>query len=380
VTGPTGAAGGGLASGACWADYLYWNNLTSAWTPGNNTIRQGCLAGQTNQATLAIAIGRLAGNINQSTNAIAIGQSAGQTNQGQNAIAIGLQAGQGTQQTGAIAIGFQAGQTSQAIYAVAIGNEAGQGTQQTYAVAIGYQAGQTGQSDYGIAIGYQAGQNNQATNSIVLNAQNVALNTSGSDRTHIAPIRENYKDSILVYDDQNYNDPGSLGTDQRFEVSYAPYAVPLFTWYPPESVGSYQLWNSQAFMAITERLPYTTGIYCQNNSYEYWIVDCSTFQAVHTTPILGPGTPCRTIQGYKVTYCPRAYFAVAVDPNLGYKETCYFNSYWWAGNGSPVEFIEQEWSATIGWLQDRRSRINFTDANGNPLEGRVLLLGANHTV
>ena len=67
ATGPTGAVGFGITGGVNWADYLYWDNNTNAWAVGNTKVSIGAGAGQTSQATLAIAIGFNAGMQSQGT-------------------------------------------------------------------------------------------------------------------------------------------------------------------------------------------------------------------------------------------------------------------------------------------------------------------------
>jgi len=135
ATGPQGATGFIGASGTCYGDYLYWNNNTSSWKVGSNNINIGCDAGQINQASYGIALGYHAGQYKQETRAIAIGYFAGQTNQGENAIAIGV----------------------------------------------------------------LAGQNYQNPRSIILNATGSLLNSDGSDRTFVAPIRSSYNNTLVQY-------------------------------------------------------------------------------------------------------------------------------------------------------------------------------------
>jgi len=119
---------------------------------------------------------------------IALGNSAGATNQGDVAVAIGKYTGETSQGQRAVAVGFSAGNTNQGIYAVAIG-EAGFSNQGARAIAIGSLAGATGQGANAIAIGENAGNASQHANSIILNASGSVLNSDGTSRFYVNPIR-----------------------------------------------------------------------------------------------------------------------------------------------------------------------------------------------
>jgi hypothetical protein len=114
MTGPTGPT----PQGTTFGNYLYWNG--TAWVVGSTSVLLGANAGQTNQATGAVAIGYQAGNSNQSTGSVAIGYQAGYTGQNAYSVALGYQAGFTGQGTGSVAIGYRAGYTGQAPYSIAI--------------------------------------------------------------------------------------------------------------------------------------------------------------------------------------------------------------------------------------------------------------------
>ena len=189
ATGPTGATGatgptGPTPQGTNFGDYLYWNG--SAWVVGSTSIIQGANAGQTNQATGAIAIGYQAGSYNQATGAVALGYQAGYTGQNQYSVAIGYQAGYTGHGTGSIAIGYLAGyQDSIGPNSVAIGTQAGQYGLGSNSVAIGYLAGPTG-------ISY--------SNNIILNANGVALNPATGSAFYAAPIRNTFGSTTVGAD------------------------------------------------------------------------------------------------------------------------------------------------------------------------------------
>jgi hypothetical protein len=170
--------------GTYWADYLYWNDLTSKWTVGSDVVRLGRDSGQygqqiysvaigyeaanTGQQSYSIAIGYYAGASNQSLYSVAIGNEAGQVSQNVVSIAIGERAGQNNQSFRSLAIGSASGQNNQKSHAIAIGDGTAQNNQGTYSIAIGYLAGQNDQNSYSLAIGHRAGSLNQASNSIAL--------------------------------------------------------------------------------------------------------------------------------------------------------------------------------------------------------------------
>lgn len=150
----------------------------------------------------AIALGDLAGDTGQGADSVAIGRGAGRTSQGDAAIAIGDGAGGNTQDTLGIAIGNVAGSINQGNAAIAIGAQAGNSNQSGQnAIAIGTQAGWFSQSgDNSIAIGYRAGFGNQHENTIIIAADGVGINSAGTDRFYIAPIRQTEGPLFLKYD------------------------------------------------------------------------------------------------------------------------------------------------------------------------------------
>jgi len=196
----------------------------------------GANAGQTNQATGAVAIGYQAGSFNQATGAVAVGYQAGSTGQGPYAAALGFQAGSSSQGTGAIAIGYQAGFTGQNPFSVAIGYQAGFTGQGTGSIAIGTEAGEFGLGSNSIAIGNLAGPTGATyANTIVLNAAGSALNPSTGSAFYAAPIRQ-YSDtsSTVLF----YNTTSSEVTYQSGEwTAYTP------TW--AADTGSVSIGNGQ---------------------------------------------------------------------------------------------------------------------------------------
>ena len=122
-----------------------------------------------------------------------------------------------------ISIGKSAGETEligTRDYSVAIGFQAGQTNQQGSCVAIGNQAGEINQGNYCVAIGNNAGFTGQHANTIVLNASGVALNTLGTDRFIVKPVRDIGADSgfFALY----YNPvTGEIGNNTTPTPTYA---------------------------------------------------------------------------------------------------------------------------------------------------------------
>jgi hypothetical protein len=168
-----------------------------------NSVAIGHNAGRINQQKEAIAVGFDAGTENQGEDAIAFGQEAGNTDQGERALAFGYRAGSNNQGTHAIALGDSAGRQRQCLYSLALGNNAGETDQSCNTIAIGRDAGRIRQGTGSIAIGRNAGYEDQHPRSIIINATDISLNTEGTERLYIKPIREKNDldvSGILTYD------------------------------------------------------------------------------------------------------------------------------------------------------------------------------------
>ena len=173
---------------------------TNAVAIGNNTavnyqgasgVAIGTNSGNTSQGSQAVAIGRAAGFTVQGAQAIAVGWLAGQINQGASAVAVGFYAGQSYQGSNAVALGNNAANTSQGSSAVAIGNNAAQTSQGSSAVAIGYNTAQYYQGSNAVALGNNAGNNSQGSNAIAIG------NNAGQTSQHTNSIILNAGSSAL---------------------------------------------------------------------------------------------------------------------------------------------------------------------------------------
>ena len=190
-------------------------------TQSVNSVAVGSLAGLNAQGANSVAIGRVAGNESQSSSTVAIGRGAGRYYQGGYGVAVGDGAGGGTATAGtgqganAVAVGYNAGSNTQGQYSVAVGYAAGQTTQANGCVAIGDSAGNTGQGSVAVAVGRYAGQTNQHANSVILNASGAALNSDGTSRFFVKPIRNNTTATSLVQYDSTSGEitygPSNIG-------------------------------------------------------------------------------------------------------------------------------------------------------------------------
>jgi len=171
---------------------------------GHTSIAMGWQAGMTGQTLNSLAIGLRAGYSNQGKSgthgdpgqAIAIGFNAGQHNQQRRTIAMGLNAGTHNQGFSSIAIGHEAAMTSQENNCIALGLRAGKTDQSNNCIAVGFDAGHTNQDEYSVAMGYAAGYANQHANTIILNAQGSALNSTSANSVYIKPVRQSDKPAL----------------------------------------------------------------------------------------------------------------------------------------------------------------------------------------
>jgi len=168
ATGPRGPAGK-LPNGQEQSDYLFWNSQTKKWDVGRNEVHLGAFSG---------------------------------SSQGSGAVAIGIGAGQ-VQSAGAVAIGQFSGSSEQAETAIAIGSNAGE-KQGVAAIAIGQNAGTNNQGEYSVAIGFAAGINNQAPKSIIINANDKALQPT-TPGLFVNPVRLEEQTGDILNHGMYYN-------------------------------------------------------------------------------------------------------------------------------------------------------------------------------
>ena len=167
-------------------------NIAGYESQGHTAVAIGAAAGYSGQGSYGIAIGINAGYSSQNAYSVAIGYNAGNQGQFCGSIAVGESAGQYNQGRWCIAIGRLAGHISQAQEeenSIAIGYEAAYNSQGINCIALGYRAGFNTQGDDSVAIGFLAGAGVQHSTTIILNASGSNLNSTGSSRFHVKPIR-----------------------------------------------------------------------------------------------------------------------------------------------------------------------------------------------
>jgi len=227
---------------------------------GANSIAVGAGTGSTGQGAGAVAIGWVAATTNQGSAAVAIGLRAGDVSQGANAVAVGLRAGETNQHANSIVLNasgstFNSDGTSRffvkpvrnnttatsllqydatsgeitygptniagTLTTAAQTNITSLGTLSnvntsgvyqvngatfarlygTNSVAIGPSAGGSATPSNSVAIGTNAGVSTTNSNCVILNATGTALNSDGTSRFFVKPIRNNTTSlSLLQYD------------------------------------------------------------------------------------------------------------------------------------------------------------------------------------
>jgi hypothetical protein len=181
--GPTGPSGNDtrIVSGVNFSDTLRWNGV-SQYVPTTSDVYLGEFSGL--------------GAINSNIFNIGIGSSALLNNSGAggNQIALGQNAGKGlrTPSTECISIGKN---TMSGLSTCAGGISIG---------SMGSGLDQTGKGDFSINLGRNTGRTNQPARSIVISALGTDLNTTLTDSTCIAPIRQAFNNLPLF--SLQYND------------------------------------------------------------------------------------------------------------------------------------------------------------------------------
>jgi hypothetical protein len=201
-------------------------NLAGAAGQLTNSVSLGRRAGQGMQYENCVAIGFEAGRFSQLANSISIGLNAGFSDQQQNSIAIGSLAGAIQQGQTSISIGANAGRVSQGSNCVAIGSNAGREVGQgNNCVAIGLNAGRISQGQNSISIGTNAGYTNQHNNSIILNATGTVVNSDGTSRFFVRPIRSvdaEVAQGVIHYNPTTFEltyDTNNKITDMAYDAS-----------------------------------------------------------------------------------------------------------------------------------------------------------------
>lgn len=173
--------------------------LSSGVGTQSNTFNSICIGRQTDATeTGGIAIGGTAKST--SSRAIAIGDNA--NSDGNSAVCIGKNAGLNSLgNNSSVNVGSSAGSGSNASFTTNIGGGAGVDNSGEGGVNIGLNAGfNGGNGTASIAIGRGAGQDGQDANTIILNATGNPLQSTGTDRFIVQPVRKAVGGTILQYD------------------------------------------------------------------------------------------------------------------------------------------------------------------------------------
>ena len=218
---------------------------------GANGVAVGRLSGNTSQGGQGVAIGFRAGNISQGASSVAIGQQAAQQDQGVNSVAIGYFAGSNSQGDNSVAIGWEAGKADQGDYCVAIGNYSGASAQSNFGIGIGWIAGRDNQSLMSIAIGAVAAHQNQHQSTICINATGSGVNTAGTNRFLVAPIRNS---GALSWDSNTKEIYGNSSDDRvKYNESYIKNALKTIMKLKPQTYDKCaDLDSSNAFVEMHE--------------------------------------------------------------------------------------------------------------------------------
>ena len=116
----------------------------------------------------------------------AVGRGSGESNAGDYGSFLGYNSGYGNAGSYAVAVGVECGKNT-GTHTIAIGNNA----------LWGSSSNSTG--NYAIGIGYRAGYTGLHANSIILNASGSALNSDGTSRFYVKPIRSVTNSNKLLY-------------------------------------------------------------------------------------------------------------------------------------------------------------------------------------
>lgn len=185
----------------------------------NSACAFGYFAGYDSAGQGSCSFGSNAGQQSLGAFGIAFGNTAGRYAAGAYSVAIGYNSGTGVSGgtahgSNAVAIGYNSCNIGSGASSIGIGNGAGaSGLLGSSAIAIGTNSASAGSGNYAICIGALAGQTTAQANSIVINAMGTtAINTTGTSRCFIAPIRGQ---ALGIGVGVMYYDPAT------YEVSYS---------------------------------------------------------------------------------------------------------------------------------------------------------------
>jgi hypothetical protein len=143
---------------------------------------------------------------------------------------------------------------------------------------------------------------------------------------------------------------------------------------------------------VTEKLPpYPTGPspvitpnFCQTNTFDYRLINCSNNNIQIAT---GPFSTCIPLTTSTYNVC-EGWYAVCAPTSLPTDQACHLTIHWQSDNVKTVSpntsaptdifqlFTSSSWSASIEWLNDPRSDASIF---GLSSAWRIMLLDVNHS-
>ena len=164
---------------------------------GQQSIAIGKDCGQT-QGDYDTAVGSQCGKSSGGAT-VSVGFGAGSTLQSFEATAVGFEAGSISAGSGSVAVGANSGAINHGLGAVSVGNNSAYIDSGIYSISIGHNACTTASSDHTITLNSSGlAQNNTTLNTIVINASDVAISTSGNPGFYVSPVAENTSQSGSV--------------------------------------------------------------------------------------------------------------------------------------------------------------------------------------
>jgi len=142
-------------------------------------------------------------------NPILIGQNTDLGPYGQESVGLGENCGTNNSGIRQVSIGFNAGRNNGGSRCVCIGDQTAENNAGNFSVNIGTNAAEAGSGDGAVVIGCNAGRTQADDNCIILNATVSNLDSAGTDRCYIAPLRQNQTntdDEVVCWD----NDGGTF--------------------------------------------------------------------------------------------------------------------------------------------------------------------------
>jgi len=190
------------------------------------------------------------------TNPILIGANTDLGPYGQESVCIGQNCGTNNSGIRQVSVGFNAGRNTGGSRCVCIGDQAGETNAGNFSVNIGNNAAEAGSGEGAVVIGCNAGRTQADNNCIILNATVGNLNSAGTNRCYIAPLRQNQlntDDEVVCWD----NDGGT------YELTHSRLK-PSITQVNASPGGSYSASSLTKTISIVRWSPGSPGAFIFN--------------------------------------------------------------------------------------------------------------------